>query len=122
MNASPVSVVVPAFNAQATIRQTIQAILNQAQWLRHSLAEIATHYKIDIPSDESPIIPIVIGDNKKAIALAKALQNQGLDIRAIRPPTVPEGTARLRLTVTWPIIPSSYQFLLKTWADILNHH
>lgn len=49
--------------------------------------------------DISHIIPIVIGDNERAVAAAAALQAQGYDVRAIRPPSVPAGTARLRVTV-----------------------
>jgi len=48
---------------------------------------------------QSPIVPIVIGDDARAVAIAEALQAQGFDIRAIRPPTVPAGTARLRLSL-----------------------
>jgi 8-amino-7-oxononanoate synthase len=47
----------------------------------------------------SPIVPIVIGEDTHAVALAEKLQDQGFDIRAIRPPTVPAGTARLRLSL-----------------------
>ena len=48
----------------------------------------------------SQIQPIIIGSDTRAVALAAALRHSGFDIRAIRPPTVPEGTARLRLTIT----------------------
>lgn len=48
-----------------------------------------------------PIVPIIIGDNHKTQIVAEKLQLKGWDIRAIRPPTVPEGTARLRATVKW---------------------
>ena len=47
----------------------------------------------------SQIVPIVIGDNDRAVAVARALQADGFDVRAIRPPTVPPGTARLRVSV-----------------------
>lgn len=52
-----------------------------------------------VPSG-SQILPIVIGDNARAMQLAEALQARGLDVRGIRPPTVPEGTARLRISLT----------------------
>lgn len=48
----------------------------------------------------SQILPIVVGDNGRAMALAEALQARGFDVRGIRPPTVPEGTARLRVSLT----------------------
>jgi 8-amino-7-oxononanoate synthase len=46
------------------------------------------------------IIPWIVGDAADAMLLAGALRTQGVDVRAIRPPSVPAGTARLRLTVT----------------------
>jgi 8-amino-7-oxononanoate synthase len=54
---------------------------------------------VAVPGHRSHIIPIVIGDNDRAVAAAAALQAEGFDVRAIRPPSVPPGTARLRLTV-----------------------
>ncbi len=48
---------------------------------------------------DSPIVPVVIGENDRAVAVALELQAAGFDVRAIRPPTVPPGTARLRVTV-----------------------
>ena len=52
-----------------------------------------------LPFGPSHILPLVIGDNDRAMAAAAALQAQGFDVRAIRPPSVPSGTARLRITV-----------------------
>ncbi|MDX8437169.1 8-amino-7-oxononanoate synthase [Mesorhizobium abyssinicae] len=46
------------------------------------------------------IQPVVIGDNRRTMAVAAALQARGFDIRGIRPPTVPEGTSRLRISLT----------------------
>ncbi len=54
---------------------------------------------IALPCGPSHILPIVIGDNARAVAAASALQAQGFDVRAIRPPSVPPGTARLRIAV-----------------------
>jgi 8-amino-7-oxononanoate synthase len=48
----------------------------------------------------SQIVPFIVGDNARAMALAAALQARGFDIRGIRPPTVPPGTARLRISLT----------------------
>jgi 8-amino-7-oxononanoate synthase len=51
------------------------------------------------PCQRSHIVPIVLGDNDRALAAAGALQAEGFDVRAVRPPSVPEGTARLRLSI-----------------------
>ena len=48
----------------------------------------------------SQILPVMIGDNSRALAIATMMQRQGFDVRAIRPPTVPELTARLRISIT----------------------
>ncbi|EAQ36335.1 8-amino-7-oxononanoate synthase [Nitrobacter sp. Nb-311A] len=53
-----------------------------------------------IESSGSHIIPVIAGADQAAVELAASLQRRGFDIRAIRPPTVPEGTARLRIALT----------------------
>ncbi|RWX59715.1 aminotransferase class I/II-fold pyridoxal phosphate-dependent enzyme, partial [Mesorhizobium sp. M4B.F.Ca.ET.089.01.1.1] len=56
--------------------------------------------ELGLPTSGSQILPVVVGDNGRAMALAAALQSHGFDVRGIRPPTVPEGTARLRISLT----------------------
>lgn len=56
--------------------------------------------KTRFASSGSQIQPLIIGPDGMAMALATAMKARGYDIRAIRPPTVPEGTSRLRLTIT----------------------
>jgi 8-amino-7-oxononanoate synthase len=53
-----------------------------------------------LPEAQSPIVPIVIGDEERAMAASRYLEHEGYLVVAIRPPTVPPGTARLRLTFT----------------------
>jgi 8-amino-7-oxononanoate synthase len=52
------------------------------------------------PGAAGPILPVILGSNAKALAVAASLRAEGLFVPAIRPPTVPEGTARLRVTVS----------------------
>ncbi len=55
---------------------------------------------LNLPQAESAIVPIILGDADRALAAAADLEARGLLAVAIRPPTVPAGTARLRLTFT----------------------
>ncbi len=48
----------------------------------------------------TPIQPVIVGTDTRALQLAEAMQAKGFDVRAVRPPTVPEGTARLRIALT----------------------
>jgi len=53
-----------------------------------------------LPEPESPIVPVVLGKSETALAASLLLEENGFLVTAIRPPTVPPGTARLRLTFT----------------------
>jgi 8-amino-7-oxononanoate synthase len=66
-----------------------------AALMRARLPEAGVH----VPGGFSQIIPVVIGENDRALAVASFLQSRGFDVRAIRPPSVAPGTARLRLSV-----------------------
>jgi 8-amino-7-oxononanoate synthase len=67
-----------------------------AQFLRAELRQRG----LDVPAGPSPIVPVILGDNERAMRVAQRLRAAGFGVRAIRPPTVPHGTARLRLSVT----------------------
>jgi 8-amino-7-oxononanoate synthase len=54
---------------------------------------------IPVAPGTSHIVPVLIGGNDAAVAVADAMQADGFDVRAIRPPSVPPGTARLRISV-----------------------
>jgi 8-amino-7-oxononanoate synthase len=55
---------------------------------------------LDLPLAQSPIVPLVLGDAAVALAASQALEREGFLVTAIRPPTVPAGTARLRFAFT----------------------
>ena len=73
---------------------------------RERLAELVAfaarelQLRCGVASSGSHIVPIIIGGNQQAVAVAAALQQRGFDVRAIRPPTVPVGTARLRIALS----------------------
>jgi 8-amino-7-oxononanoate synthase len=54
----------------------------------------------NLPEAQSPIVPVIVGSEENALAASDILTNEGFHAGAIRPPTVPEGTSRLRLTFT----------------------
>lgn len=70
------------------------------QVLSNFLRERLRAAGFDTGTSDSQIVPVLLGGNDTAIRYADALQRQGFAVRPIRPPTVPEGTSRLRLSVT----------------------
>ena len=78
--------------AQPELRRTLK---HNTGFLRGLLHEKG----MEIGNSESQIVSIVLGSNERAMSVAEELQREGFDVRALRPPTVPDGTARLRITV-----------------------
>lgn len=58
---------------------------------------------LNLGPTQSCIVPVLLGDVRRTLKVANAMQVHGFDVRAVRPPTVPDGTARLRLTVRAPV-------------------
>jgi 8-amino-7-oxononanoate synthase len=54
---------------------------------------------LDCLTSQGPLVPVILGDNRRAVAVARELADRGFDVRAARPPTVAPGTARLRISV-----------------------
>ncbi len=69
-------------------------------------------------SSESPIIPILIGDSQKAVDMSNFLYKKGLLIPAIRPPTVPANSSRLRMTVMSTHTKEDLERLLEVLSDV----
>jgi len=53
-----------------------------------------------LPAAQSPIVPVIIGEEEATLVASRLLADEGYLAAAIRPPSVPDGTARLRLTFT----------------------
>jgi 8-amino-7-oxononanoate synthase len=64
------------------------------------VARLRRHVDRIRPEHPSPIIPVVLGDERVALDAARSLLDQGLLVPAIRPPTVAPGTCRLRVTLS----------------------
>jgi 8-amino-7-oxononanoate synthase len=72
-----------------------------------------------LPASGSHIMPVILGSDDRAVAVASALQARGFDVRAVRPPTVPEGTARLRISLTLNAGEKQVEAMLDALADTL---
>jgi 8-amino-7-oxononanoate synthase len=66
----------------------------------------------------SQIMPFIVGDNARAMRLAEALQARGFDVRGIRPPTVPAGTARLRISLTNNVGEEDVRAMLEALTEV----
>jgi 7-keto-8-aminopelargonate synthetase-like enzyme len=53
-----------------------------------------------VPDSRGPIVPVIVGEPDRALSLSAALRDRGFLVPAIRPPTVPEGTSRLRISLS----------------------
>ncbi|WP_441771807.1 8-amino-7-oxononanoate synthase [Labrys sp. KB_33_2] len=89
----------------ALVREALRALTDEPERRGRelSLIDFANRLVADrlgIETSGSQILPVVIGDNERCLAIAERVQAAGFDVRAIRPPTVPAGTARLRISIT----------------------
>ena len=95
----------PAAIAAATLASL--KLVQIESWRREKLQALITQFKqgasqlgLAIMPSITPIQPIIIGDDKRAIKIGKSLEEKGILVGVIRPPTVPEGSARLRITLS----------------------
>ncbi len=95
----------PPAVAEAT--RTSLRLLQQDAWRRERLQQLiarfragATRLGLTLMDSQTPIQPILAGSAGQALAWSQALESQGILVTAIRPPTVPEGSARLRVTLS----------------------
>lgn len=95
----------PAALAEAT--RTALELVQQETWRREHLQKLITRLRsgakalgITLASSNTPIQPLLIGDSKQTLTIAEMLWKRGILVPAIRPPTIPEGQARLRLTLS----------------------
>jgi len=80
-------------------------LVRSDEWRRDHLRTLITRFRngaeqlgLSLMDSPTPIQPLLVGESATAVAMSKALEARGILISAIRPPTVPEGSARLRIT------------------------
>ncbi|MEW9124323.1 MAG: 8-amino-7-oxononanoate synthase [Thermotaleaceae bacterium] len=76
-------------------REQRSKLLQNAGWLQQELRKLGFH----VLNSDTPIIPLIVGDPERALKLSEKLFEKGIFITAIRPPSVPQNTSRLRITL-----------------------
>ncbi len=96
---APVPAVAAALDASLDLIEAEPQRRQRLRYLASRLRERLLAAGMDVAPGDSPIIPILLGENDRAVTVAAELQRAGYDVRAIRPPSVAPGTARLRVSV-----------------------
>lgn len=89
----------PSPLAAAAVRAGLKLLRGQPE-RRERLHRLIAFAGTRLPATGSQIVPVILGDDARAMAIAAELRRRGYDVRGIRPPTVPPGTARLRISLT----------------------
>ncbi len=90
-----------------------QTLLDRAKGLNQYLQRAG----FDTGGSASQIVPVILGSNEDTLEAAAQLQRDGFAVRAIRPPTVPLGRARLRLSLTARVAPEELKRLVKSLVE-----
>ena len=101
------------------------ALVKQGQHLREHLQHLIQQFRqgaqqlgLQLMASQTPIQPIILGSNANALAASAYLETQGILVTAIRPPTVPQGTARLRVTLSAAHTTADVERLLAALAQL----
>lgn len=113
----------PPAVAAATLQSL--ALIRRETWRREHLHALIARFRrgaeqlgLPIMDSASPIQPLLVGDAGRALALSERLAERGIWISAIRPPTVPAGTARLRITLSAAHCEAQVDRLLAALAEV----
>lgn len=85
-------------------------LLSLSAWMKKELIKIGFR----LTDTKTPIIPIIIGEAAKAVEISEGLLEEGIYVPAIRPPTVPKGTSRLRISLMATHSRDDLEYVLKT--------
>ena len=110
--------------AQAAASLAALKLARRDDWRRERLRELIEQFRtgagrlgLDLMASSTPIQPVLCGDESVATAMSASLEDAGFLVTAIRPPTVPEGRSRLRVTLSALHTPQQVQALLVAIAD-----
>jgi 8-amino-7-oxononanoate synthase len=111
--------------ALAAATRAALALVDEEAWRRETLRERVERFRtgaaqlgLPVAPSRTPIQPVLVGDAERAVAASAALLEQGYLVAAIRPPTVPPGAARLRVTLSARHTPEQVDGLLGALARL----
>ncbi len=116
----------PAAVAAAT--RTALEVSQRESWRREKVLALAQRFRRGLPEafgelrhlvPGTTILPVVVGETQRALAISRALEEKGFLVTAIRPPTVPAGTARLRVTLSAAHEESQVDALIAAFQEAL---
>ena len=117
-HATVASIALVRSEAGAVLRERLHARIHQ---FRHGMTKLLAQHPAcgwQLMDSATAIQPVLIGDNHRTVALGQALMARGLWVGAIRPPTVPVGTARLRVTLSAAHTEAQVAQLLAALAEL----
>lgn len=98
-------------------------LVQREHWRREKLQELVAYFRLqasalglELLASDTPIQPLLLGSNERALRWSQSLEEQGVLVGAIRPPTVPVGSARLRITFSAAHEKADVDILLKALA------
>ncbi len=121
------STALPPLLAEASLISL--SLAQQETWRRDRLQQLILHFRVRASEFKLPLMPsltaiqpLVIGNNKKVLELQAELKKHGILVAAIRPPTVPAGTARLRISLNANHTHEQIDLLVETLAECLPEY
>ncbi len=93
--------------------ELVNQLRNNATYFREGMKDLGYL----IPEGETPIVPLVLGDPSATMEMAQSLFDEGIYVQGIRPPTVPDGTSRLRITLMASHTREQLDFCLRAFEE-----
>ncbi len=113
--------------AVAAATRTSLRLVREETWRREHLYNLTQRFKsglrqlgLPVPSSTTPIQPLILGDSRQALEAGNALMDRGIFVTPIRPPTVPHGTARLRITFSAAHEEENVDRLLEALSEVIG--
>jgi 8-amino-7-oxononanoate synthase len=109
-----------AARAAISVMRTEPHRQNRVRELARNVRTRLAERGITIPAGDSPIIPVILGDERTAMEASGKLREKGILVPAIRPPSVPRGSSRLRITLSCEHSDEEVKSVVEALAEVLK--